>query len=85
MCDSLFLYEAFGIGDGSVMGKKIIVFLIYTLMGAAFIVRLYPFAILPDEFGYWQNVALVRGIDWSEVNALGDYYSFGYEELYTNI
>ena len=60
------------------MGKKIIVFLIYTLMGAAFIVRLYPFAILPDEFGYWQNVALVRGIDWSEVNALGDYYSFGY-------
>ncbi len=60
------------------MGKKAIAIMIYVFLGAAFIARLYPFAILPDEFGYWQNVALVRGIDWSEVNALGDYYSFGY-------
>lgn len=35
----------------------------------------------PDEFGYWASAAKAVGYDWSEVAAMGSYYSFGYSLL----
>ncbi len=70
------------------MDKKIstrvsvfLLFIVYLVIGAVFIRKMYPFAILPDEFGYWQNVACFEGVNWSEVNAIGDYYSYGYSSF----
>ncbi|MCR4618983.1 MAG: hypothetical protein K5669_12460 [Lachnospiraceae bacterium] len=53
-------------------------FAVYLGMALLYFRRLYPFDILPDEFGYWQNVALLRGFNWEQIIALGDYYSYGY-------
>lgn len=39
---------------------------------------LYGFSLFPDEFGYWSPAATAVGYDWSEITALGYYYSFGY-------
>lgn len=36
------------------------------------------FTLFPDEFGYWASAANLAGYDWSEMTALGYYYSFGY-------
>ncbi|MBP3198123.1 MAG: hypothetical protein J6N21_14105 [Butyrivibrio sp.] len=61
--------------------QKIIIgiaLVVYLIMAVLYVGRVYPFDILPDEFGYWQNVALIRGLDWKQVSALGDYYSYGY-------
>ncbi|WP_022765037.1 hypothetical protein [Butyrivibrio sp. XPD2006] len=55
-----------------------IALVVYLIMAVLYVGRVYPFDILPDEFGYWQNVALIRGLDWKQVSALGDYYSYGY-------
>ena len=37
------------------------------------------------EFGYWTSAAHFLGYDWSEVTALGSYYSFGYSFILTPI
>lgn len=67
--------------SGKRVDQKIIigiVLVVYLIMAVIYVGRVYPFDILPDEFGYWQNVALIRGLDWKQVSALGDYYSYGY-------
>lgn len=38
----------------------------------------YGFSIFPDEFAYWSYAARFAGYDWSDVNALAPYYSYGY-------
>lgn len=40
--------------------------------------RAYGFTFFPDEFGYWTYAAKAAGYDWSEITALGSYYSYGY-------
>jgi len=40
--------------------------------------KIYGFAILPDEFGYWSYAAAAAGYDWSEIVSLNSYYSYGY-------
>jgi hypothetical protein len=40
--------------------------------------RVYGFAYLPDEFGYWTYAARAAGYDWSDIASLGSYYSYGY-------
>lgn len=40
--------------------------------------RIYGMVYYPDEFGYWANAAGWLGYDWSNLTALGSYYSFGY-------
>ena len=43
--------------------------------------RIYGFAILPDEFGYWSYAAAAAGYDWSEIVSLNSYYSYGYSVI----
>lgn len=40
--------------------------------------RAYGFTFFPDEFGYWSYAAKTAGYDWSDITALGSYYSYGY-------
>ena len=40
--------------------------------------RAYGFTFFPDEFGYWSYAARVAGYDWSDITALGSFYSYGY-------
>ena len=42
------------------------------------ILGIYGFSFFPDEFGYWAPAATVLGYDWSDITALGSYYSYGY-------
>lgn len=42
---------------------------------------IFCFYILPDEFTYWSYAARFAGKDWSEITALGPYFSFGYSFL----
>ena len=39
---------------------------------------IYGFSAFPDEFGYWAPAAAFLGYDWSNITALGSYYSYGY-------
>lgn len=55
------------------LGIMIVVFL---CMHGLF--SIYGFSTFPDEFGYWAPAASVLGYDWSNVTALGSYYSYGY-------
>lgn len=50
-------------------------FCLYGLMG------IYGFTAFPDEFGYWAPAARLLGYDWSQITALGSYYSYGYSIL----
>ena len=45
------------------------------------IFKICGFTMYPDEFGYWASAAKAVGYDWSEVAAMGSYYSFGYSLL----
>lgn len=47
--------------------------------------RIFGMSYYPDEFGYWTSAAHFLGYDWSEVTALGSYYSFGYSFILTPI
>lgn len=49
------------------------------------IYKVCGFSIYPDEFGYWASAAKALGYDWSNVTALGSYYSFGYGMILTPI
>lgn len=40
--------------------------------------RIYGFTLFPDEFGYWSYAAALSGYDWSDITAMGSYYSYGY-------
>ena len=40
--------------------------------------KICGFTLYPDEFGYWASAAEILGYDWTDVAALGSYYSFGY-------
>lgn len=40
--------------------------------------RAYGFTFFPDEFGYWTYAAMGAGYDWTNITALGSYYSYGY-------
>lgn len=39
---------------------------------------IYGFSIFPDEFAYWSYAARLAGYDWSDMTALGPYFSYGY-------
>lgn len=39
---------------------------------------MYGIIFPPDEYGYWANAAAMLGLDWTEVNGLNPYYSYGY-------
>ncbi|SCY45749.1 ArnT family glycosyltransferase [Butyrivibrio sp. INlla14] len=52
-----------------------ICFCLYGLMG------IYGFTAYPDEFGYWAPAARILGYDWSQITALGSFYSYGYSIL----
>lgn len=39
---------------------------------------IYGFLIFPDEFAYWAYAADAAGYDWSDITALGSYFSYGY-------
>lgn len=39
---------------------------------------IYGFLIFPDEFAYWAYAADTAGYDWSDITALGSYFSYGY-------
>ena len=41
----------------------------------------YQISIIGDEYGYWSNAAYLIGLDWSELNSIIPYYSFGYSFL----
>lgn len=43
--------------------------------------KIYGFAILPDEFGYWSYAAAAAGYDWSGIVSLNSYYSYGYSVI----
>lgn len=62
--------------------QKIIysVYILLILFGvyAYGIKKICCFTLFPDEFGYWASAANMAGYDWSEMTALGYYYSFGY-------
>lgn len=45
------------------------------------ITKIYGMYLFPDEFGYWASAATALGYDWSEIAALGSYYSFGYSAV----
>lgn len=45
------------------------------------ITKIYGMYLFPDEFGYWASAATALGYDWSEITALGSYYSFGYSAV----
>lgn len=45
------------------------------------IAKIYGFAILPDEFGYWSYAAAAAGYDWSGIVSLNSYYSYGYSVI----
>lgn len=49
------------------------------------IYNIYGFSLYPDEFGYWASAAQILGYDWSDMTALGSYYSYGYGLLLTPI
>lgn len=65
------------------LGKQKIVYSAYILL-ILFIIFTYGiqkvccFTLFPDEFGYWASAAKIAGYDWSDMTALGSYYSFGY-------
>lgn len=67
-------------------GRRSRFFFRYFLLFALFIFcifqfniyRIYGFSLYPDEFGYWASAAEMLGYDWSDVAALGSYYSYGY-------
>lgn len=37
--------------------------------------------VLHDEFGYWYNAANIAGYDWTGINGISSYYSYGYSLL----
>lgn len=37
--------------------------------------------VLHDEFGYWYNAAHFAGYDWSGIEGISEYYSYGYSML----
>lgn len=37
--------------------------------------------VLHDEFGYWYNAANMAGYDWTGINGISSYYSYGYSLL----
>lgn len=53
----------------------IIIILILSLYNIA---HLNMLVVIPDEFGYWANAALMAGKDWSGTTPISPYYSFGY-------
>lgn len=38
----------------------------------------YGFYFPADEFGYWSHAARLAGYDWSDIESLSSYYSYGY-------
>lgn len=59
--------------------KFSIIFLLFLFCYFGFYIsKVYGFAILPDEFGYWTYAARWQGYDWSEFTSLSSYYSYGY-------
>ncbi len=42
------------------------------------VLGVFGFSAFPDEFGYWAPAAAILGYDWSQITALGSYYSYGY-------
>lgn len=51
---------------------------IWAVLAALVLPRVYGPEINPDEFGYWAHAAYWAGIDWHEAMASFSYYSFGY-------
>lgn len=51
--------------------------IIFSIFGYG-IQKVCCFTLFPDEFGYWASAAHLTGYDWSDMTALGSYYSFGY-------
>lgn len=58
--------------------------LLCSLMGYG-LSHIYGFSMYPDEFGYWASAANAVGYDWTDVAALGSYYSYGYSLILTPI
>ncbi len=42
------------------------------------IANLSQIFVLHDEFGYWYNAANMAGYDWTGINGISSYYSYGY-------
>ena len=42
------------------------------------ITNLSQIFVLHDEFGYWYNAANMAGYDWTGINGISSYYSYGY-------
>lgn len=55
--------------------------MIWAVIAACVLPRIYGPFITPDEFGYWAHAARFVGYDWSGAASLFSYYSFGYGML----
>lgn len=70
---------------GRYKNHTVFLLILLGIFAVIFIPELMGFAILPDEFGYWYNAAKLIGFDWTRVEELGDYYSYGYSIILSPI